>query len=149
MFSTILHPTDLSEASLSALKTAHALAKELGSKLTVCYVAHPPLVASGQTVTNPTTDESKDIAAELDTHQPRDPAVQREIRILVTESPTDVKSLLQMLHDKDCDLLVLGMHERSGVAGWFGSSITEEVVRLAKCAVLVVKTVDSDEQDDT
>ena len=28
---------------------------------------------------------------------------------------------------------------RAGVAGWFSHSITEEVVRLAKCPVMVVK----------
>ena len=149
MFRTILHPTDLSEASLPALSTAHALAKELGSSLTVCYIANPPLVATGHTVTNPTTDETKDIAAEVDSHQPLDPAVQREIRILITDASTGVKSLLKMLHDKDCDLLVLGMHKRTGVAGWFGPSITEEVVRRAECDVLVVKAPGSAEKNET
>ena len=31
MFSTIVHPTDLSDASTPALKTAHELARVLGS----------------------------------------------------------------------------------------------------------------------
>jgi hypothetical protein len=47
-----------------------------------------------------------------------------------------------------CDLLVLGMHKRSGVAGWFGPTITEEVVRRAKCNVLVVKQQHGSEDAD-
>ena len=37
------------------------------------------------------------------------------------------------------DLLVMGMHRRGGVAGWLGSSITEEVVREAHCPVVTVR----------
>lgn len=139
MFSTIVHPTDLSEASIPALKTAQELAKALGGRLIVCYVAHPPLVASGDTLTNPKTNETRDIAAELESHQPSDPSVQRELRLVVMEQSARVKQLLGFLQEMNSDLLVLGMHRRAGMAGWLSSSITEEVVRLAECAVMVVK----------
>ena len=139
MFSKIVHPTDFSEESLPALKAAHDLAGELNAKLQVCYLAHPPLVASGDTLTDPNTNESRNIAAELEAHQPSNPNVNRELRLVVTEESTRVKTLLGFLQELGCDLLVLGMHKRPGVAGWLGSSITEEVVRRAECAVLVVK----------
>ena len=93
MFPTIFHPTDLSEASIPALKTAHDLAKELGSKLIVCYVAHPPVVANGQVLTDPKTGESRDIAAEVESHQPSDPKVAREIQVLLVDpsaGPADI-----------------------------------------------------------
>jgi len=139
MFSTIVHPTDFSEASIPALQTAHELAERLGAKLLVCFIAYPPLVALGTTLTDPKTNESRDIEAELESHQPSNASVQRELRIIVAEQSTKVKTLLSFLEEMDCELLVLGMHKRTGVAGWLGSSITEEVVRRAKCAVMVVK----------
>ena len=139
MFKTIVHPTDLSETSIPALQSAHELAKELGSRLLVCFVARSPLVAQGDSLTDPKTNEMRDIAAELESYQAGDPEVERELRIIVTDKSTPVKTLLSFLEDMDCDLLVLGMHKRAGLAGWLGTSITEEVVRRAGCAVMVVK----------
>lgn len=142
VFSRIVHPTDLSESSVPALQTAHDLAKSLGSELLVCYIAHPPLVADGESLTDPNTGESRDIAAELESHQPEEVGVKRSVRILVTEHSANVKQLLGILEEMQSDLLVLGMHKRAGIAGWFGSSVTEEVVRRAKCPVMVVKSHD-------
>ena len=139
MYPTIVHPTDLSEASIPALQSAHELAKQLKSKLLVCFVAHTPLVASGTTITDPQSHETRDIAKELESYQSADPEVERELRIVITDKSTRVKTLLTFLEEMDCDLLVIGMHLRAGVAGWLGHSITEEVVRRAGCAVLVVK----------
>ena len=85
MYSTIVHPTDLSEESIPALKTAHDLAKQFGAKLIVYFVAHPPLIASGDTLTDPKTNESRNIAEEVEAFQPSDPAVQRDVRIVITE----------------------------------------------------------------
>ena len=139
MFSTIIHPTDLSEASIPALQTAHDLAKNLNSKLIVCYIANTPLVASGSSLTDPQTNETRDIAAELESYQSADPSLDRELRLLVTDKTASVKSVLKFLEEMSCDLLVIGFHKRTGVAGWLGHSVTEEVVRRAGCAVLVVK----------
>ena len=139
MYSTITHLTDLSAASIPALQEAHELAKTLHAKLLVCYVARPPLVASGNKLTNPKTNETRDIAEELESHQPGDPAVERELRILVADQSMGIKKLLEFLEEMEGDLLILGMHKKSGVAGWFGSSITEEIVRHAHCTVMVVR----------
>lgn len=139
MFSTIIHPTDLSESSIPALQSAQELAKQLNSKLVVCFIAHTPLVASGNSITDPSTHETRNIEAELESYCSADAAVNRELRIVIAEKSTRVKTLLSFLEEMDCELLVMGMHKREGVAGWLGSSITEEVVRRAGCAVLVVK----------
>lgn len=145
MFATIIHPTDFSSASIPALHTAQELAQCLDAKLIVCFVAHPPLIASGDTLLDPKTNESRNIAEELERNQPNDPKIDRELRVILTEQSTGVKTLLGFLEEMDCDLLVLGMHKRQGVASWFASSITEEVVRRAKCKVMVVKGNDGQE----
>ena len=149
MFSTIVHPTDLSDASVPALRTAHELAKALHAKLIVCYIAHPPLVASGDQVTDPAKQETRNISTEVEAYQPSDPGVNREVRIVVTEQSTRIKTLLGFLEEMHSDLLVLGMHKKPGVAGWFGSSVTDEVVRNAECAVMVVKQHGAGDSEET
>ena len=148
MYKTIVHPTDLSEASIPALQTAHELAKQFGSKLLICFVARSPMVAAGNSLTDPKTGETRDIAAELETFQSPDTAAETELRIVIAEKSTRIKTMLKFLEEMDCDLLVLGMHKRAGVAGWLGLSITEEVVRRAGCAVMVVKQHGHDYQFD-
>jgi nucleotide-binding universal stress UspA family protein len=144
MFSRILHPTDLSDASAAAHSVAHELAKSLGAKLLVCYIATPPVVVSGDELTDPATGETRNIRDEVHAQQSPDPAVDCEVKVVMADTSAGVKTILGVLENMNCDLIVLGMHKRSGVAGWMKSSVTEEVVRRAHCPVLVVKKQDKD-----
>lgn len=139
MYSSIVHPTDLSEASLPALKTAHDLAKSLGAELHVYFIAHPPLVASGDQLIDPETKETRDIPGEIHAIQPFDPQVNSSIKIVTIDENSEPKVLLELLEKMGCDLLVIGMHKRKGVKGWLKASITEDVVRHAHCDVLVAR----------
>ena len=139
MYSNIIHLTDLSKAALPALQAAQELAKRLGSHLHVCYVAHPPLVTSGETLVDPKSGETRDIPAELEAAVNRDPAVERELHFLLVERSAGVKEVLKALPPLDAGLLVVGMHKKTGLAGFLGGSFTEEIVREAGCPVLVVK----------
>ena len=139
MFQTIIHPTNLSDESIPALQTAHDLALVHGSKLIVCYISQPPKVASGTTLTDPETNEVHDVAAEVQSQLPDDSEVNLETRIFIADKSTSVKKLLGFIEEMNGDLLVIGMHHRTGLASWFSSSITEDVVRHANCPVLVAK----------
>lgn len=139
MYSRIVHPTDFSTESLPALRAAHNLAEKIGAELTVCFFASPPVAAQTDTITNPETGETRDIAVELEALEPTRPKLSRDLKILITEKSTSLKRLVGFLEDMGADLLVMGMHRRTGIAGWFGHSYTEDVIRNAKCAVLVVK----------
>ena len=139
MYSNSIHLTDLSKAALPALEAAQELAKRLGSRLHVCYVAHPPLVTSGETLVDTKTGETRDIPAELEAAVNRDPAVERELHLLLVERSAGIRQMLKALPPLDAGLLVVGMHKKPGLAGFLGGSITEEVVREAGCPVLVVK----------
>ncbi len=146
MYSKILHPTDFSPESLPALEAAHDLAAGVGAQLIVCFLANPPLAARGDTLTDPGTGVTRDIAAELETLHPAVRSVERDLQILITEKSTGIKKLLKFLEEMGADLLVLGMHRRTGIAGWWGTSITEEVVRNSHCDVLVAKRHDAQKE---
>lgn len=139
MYSTIIHPTDLSDASIPALKRAYALAKNFGSRLLVCYIARAPMVASGDTITDPNTNETRNISEEVAAIQPLGPEVNSEVRIVTLEESSGIKPLMSILEGMEGELLVLGMHKKKGISGWFGKSITEDVVSKAHTDVLVVK----------
>ena len=145
MYSIIIHPTDLSEATVSALKTAYELARNLNSRLIICYVAHPPMVASGTRLTDPKSGQSRDIDDEIRSIQPLDPAVDSEVRVITIEESSDLKPLLTVLETMGGELMVIGVHKKRGVGGWWGRTITEEVVSQAHCDVLVVKHHEDDE----
>lgn len=149
MYSRIVHPTDFSAESLPALRAAHKLAEKIGADLTVCFFASPPLAAQADTITNPETGETRDIAVELEALEPTRKNLTRELKIMVTEKSTSLKRLVGFLEDMGADLLVMGMHRRTGIAGWFGHSYTEDVIRNAKCAVLVVKQDDEVVQNES
>ena len=38
----------------------------------------------------------------------------------------EVSTMLKFLEEMNGELLVMGMHKRSGIGGWLGSSISEE-----------------------
>ncbi len=48
--------------------------------------------------------------------------------------------ILRVADELKCDLIVMGMHGRRGVARLLMGSVAEHVVRKATCPVLVVKT---------
>ena len=139
MYSNIIHLTDLSKAALPALEAAQGLAKGLGSRLHVCFVAHPPLTTNGYTLVDPKSGETRDITAELETAVDRDPGVELELHLLLVARSAGIREILKALPPLDAALLVVGLHKKRGLAGFLGSSITEEVVRAAGCPVLVVK----------
>ena len=147
MYSRILHPTDLSEASIPALKAAHSLAGRLSAELIICFIAHPPMIADGTQLTDPGSGETRDIDAEISAIQPRESGVNRQIRIITIDEAHSVKPVLQVLETLKADLMVIGMHKKKGVSGWVGRSISKDVVSLAHCDVMVVKHHDPVEED--
>jgi nucleotide-binding universal stress UspA family protein len=58
--------------------------------------------------------------------------------VIVADRPR-AGHILEMLDKLGCDLIVMGTHGRSWVKHRLFGSVTEEVVRLARCPVMVVK----------
>ena len=69
---------------------------------------------------------------------PTDPAVRVEHETIVADRPS-AAHIVEMLEKAGCDLIVMGMHGHSWLRERLFGSLTEEVVRLAHCPVMVVK----------
>jgi nucleotide-binding universal stress UspA family protein len=137
----ILVPTDFSAAADEAFRVAHALARLIGAEVILFHVAQPPAVVleGGRLVADPASGNATNLWDRFQRIQPADPKVRVERQVIVAERPR-ASHVLAILDKLGCDLIVMGTHGRSGLKHLLFGSVTEEVVRRARCPVMVVKT---------
>jgi nucleotide-binding universal stress UspA family protein len=133
----ILHPTDFSPCSESALRVARSLARDHGARLIVLHVAPLEVLIDGTT------------AVAWDPQSYRDALEQARGRIEGTDLKypvetrlgrgDEVTEILQAAQEVECGLIVLGTHGRTGLGRLLMGSVAEAVLRRAACPVLVVK----------
>jgi nucleotide-binding universal stress UspA family protein len=138
----ILVPTDFSPHAMEAFRQALGLAGPLGATVVVLHVARPPAVVidGGRLLTDPTPAEPKDLWADMRKIKADGPEVAVEHEVIVADRP-DAAQILKILAATGCDLIVMGTHGLTGLKHRLLGGLTEEVVRHARCPVLVVKSV--------
>jgi nucleotide-binding universal stress UspA family protein len=136
----ILVPTDFSPHADEAFRVAHNLARATGASVIVFHVARPPAVLEegGRLLADPTRGESVNLWDRFQRLQPPDSGVRVEHEVIVDARPS-ARHILEILDKLGCDLIVMGMPRRSWLKRLLFGSVTEEVVRRARCPVLVVK----------
>lgn len=128
----ILFPTDFSDASDAAGRTAVALARQYDAELTMVYVVPP--------VTDPSPSEGIGaLAAEL---APR-LAVKTEVL-----SGIPARKIAEYARRQGIDLIVMGSHGRGGLSRVLLGSVAEGVVRRGPCPVLVVPAAPAESPSD-
>ena len=116
----ILFPTDFSEVSAQAARTAGDVGRHFGARVHVLHVSAP----GGGRLTG--TDAA---VAGLG---PGVHAVKR------TASGVPARCIVEYAAQAGIDVIVMGTHGRTGVSQALLGSVAEAVVRLAPCAVLTV-----------
>jgi nucleotide-binding universal stress UspA family protein len=135
---TILIGTDFSPYSKDAFALASSLASDCKARLLIAHVRELPVPPAGEFGVLPLEGEKpEDGKAQLFALKPADPTVQVEYFLLEGMPPAD--ALLQLAEQQGCDLVVLGSHGHTGLLRLLMGSVTERVVRNARCPVLVVK----------
>jgi nucleotide-binding universal stress UspA family protein len=137
-FQAILHPTDFSRGADYAFRLAMSLARDHGAKLIALHVNPPPL--------NDFDFQEKDAMFKAQLweafHRVEavDPRV-REVRIDTMWVEGDpAREIVRVAKDKECDLIVMGTHGRTGLDRLVMGSVAEKVSRTAPCPVLTAKT---------
>ena len=135
----ILVPTDFSAHADEAFRVAHTLARATGAEVVVFHVARPPAVATegGALLAGP-GQEPTNLWERFREFQSGDPRVRVEHRVIVADRP-GAAHVLEILDQLGCDLIVMGTHGRRGLRHLLFGSVTEDVVRRARCPVMVVK----------
>lgn len=131
----ILLPTDLSEASESALGVAFSLARDYYARLIVLHVA-----SFGQEISKceEMLEQSFAYRRELEDklHHGQKPEYNVELRV---EQGDPAERVIHVAEETRCDLIVMGSHSRSGLSRLLMGSVAEKTFRNASCPVLLVK----------
>jgi nucleotide-binding universal stress UspA family protein len=137
----ILVPTDFSAHADEAFRVAHTLARSLGAEVVVIHVARPPAVVSegGRLLVHPGEETAINLWDRFHGLQSADPGVRVQHEVIVADN-AGAGHILEMLDKLGCDLIVMGTHGRSWLKHFLFGSITEAVVRRARCPVMVVKS---------
>jgi nucleotide-binding universal stress UspA family protein len=133
---TILCPTDFSPTSNAALETARLLALDYDATLIVLHVAELPNVMAGDGVLLYAPEYDPEAERRKLDDIPIDPEIAMERRF-VRGDP--VEEILETARARNCDLIVLGTHGRTGVGRLIMGSIAEQIIRKAPCPVMSVK----------
>lgn len=138
----ILVPTDFSVHADEAFHVAQTLARLTGAKVILFHVAQSPAVVSeeGRFLPEPDKGDTGNLWDRFRRVQPTDPNVQVEHQVIIADKPR-ARHILEMLDKLGCDLIVMGTHGRSWLKQRLFGSVAEEVVRLARCPVMVDKAL--------
>jgi nucleotide-binding universal stress UspA family protein len=123
---TILLATDASQASTAAEDHAVELAARLGARLLVLSVV------SG----TPTARDERQLAVESIVQRARAAGADAQG---MTWDGVAGESIVDAAEAESADLIVVGTHERGAVGRLFLGSVSDHVVRHARCPVMVVR----------
>ncbi len=140
--SKILAPTDFSELSRAGVRYALELAKVVKAEVTVYHV-----VSQGELMQYYNELPVRPLMHPVDTYQK---AISRFMKTHFADLTADVKihekvemgiaekNIVNLAEEKGMDLIVIYTHGRTGVSHMLVGSVTEKVVRLARCPVLSI-----------
>ncbi|MCG3842560.1 universal stress protein [Psychrobacter sp. Ps1] len=141
----VLLVTDLlSDADKVALKTKRILAGSPEARLSVLHIVKDDMVRFGYELV-PASSLSGDVdnekwqeaRAKLAQFLARNEleAINSEITAAISNS----KGIINYCREKDVDLLIIGRHERHGIAAWLVGATADSILPNVPCDSLVVK----------
>jgi len=141
----ILLVTDLlPDADEVALKTKRILAGSPDAKLSVLHIVQDDMVRFGYELV-PASSLSGDVDSEK-WQEARAKLAQFLARneletanFEITAAISNSKGIVNYCHEKSVDLLVIGRHERHGIAAWLVGATADSILPNAPCDSLVVK----------
>lgn len=137
----ILVPTDFSACSQKALQYAIALAKQFSASLTLLNVVTPVADVGELGMGTPVFPEGEireysmsRLAALAKSDIGKQVSAATEVRV-----GQPVIEIIEAAREQQIDLIIMGTHGHTGLKHFLLGSVTENVVRHAKCPVLVVR----------
>ena len=140
MYRHILIPTDVSELAEHGVAHGVALAKCLGAKVSVIFVVEPFPELTGrflETIARYVELRKEQATSVLDraANAAKEAGVFGET--IQVENAQPHQGIIAAAEDKDCDLIVMSSHGRSGLSALLIGSVTNKVLTHAKTPVLV------------
>jgi len=140
----VLVPTDFTDPSLAALRTAYALLRPHGGRVELCTVHErgPAVQGAIPRLAPPLDDKQRDqLEARLRALIPAEAdATGIATRASVVEGNLASEAILQAAERLGVDLVVMASHGRAGIRRAILGSVAEEVARNARVPVVIVHT---------
>jgi nucleotide-binding universal stress UspA family protein len=134
----ILCPTDFSPFAQAALPIACSLARDYGAALILLHVRPEPVTFVGEFGAVPPEPGEPDETLKARMRQ-RVPSSFTGVVDCQIQSGDAAEGILKAAQGRNCDLIVLGTHGRSGLRRMLVGSVAEAVLRKAPCPVLTIK----------
>ncbi len=141
----ILCATDFSDCSSAAVRYGVALAGELKAALYICHVIDVPFAGMyGEANPDPVQLEKRSLAFARDqmTSLIGETAIDWEPIVTIGNTADEISRIAT---EKGVELVVSGTHGRSGIKRFLLGSVTERLIRITNCPLMVVRggTADS------
>lgn len=133
----ILFATDFSEGAEQALPYLRAIAKAFKSAVHLCHIDQQ-LHFAGSAAAPAIYEATGKAMAERLTALLNAPALKGLNLNLALGSGLIKDQLLNIIRDRNIDLVVAGTHGRAGFRKFVLGSVVEEIIRVATCPVLIV-----------
>jgi len=140
---TIIALVDFSKVSTRVIEQSTLMARTFGARLILVHVvpAEPTVVELG--LASPTLlQPPSERRIEADYNQLlnlRDSLAKSGVPVSVQQfEQADIGKVLGLCHDLEADLIVVGTHHHSALYQFFIGTYTADVLKRAKCPVLVV-----------
>ena len=121
---TILVPTDFSEKSDMALRSAIDIAKRQNARIYLLHVERSPKIAI----------EKERMEAQIG----KFPDAKAVEIIPDIRKGSPYKEILNVQAEKEIDLIMISWQGRTGLSDFITGNITDKVVKRAKCSVMVI-----------
>ncbi|HCO43315.1 MAG TPA: universal stress protein [Gammaproteobacteria bacterium] len=132
----IVVPLDFSDPALGALSYAASLGQTFGAELVLTYVAEPPPFAPDLTESHG-YEQRVAARAEANLRELTQTHVDQGAKArYVVRFGRPAQEIAALAREEQADLIIIATHGRSGLKHLVGS-VTEKLVRLASCPVLV------------
>jgi nucleotide-binding universal stress UspA family protein len=140
MFETIVLALDGSKGSDKAIPIATELAREYGARIVIAHVEQDvvgkgggPIIATEDEIQSAIRKRAQELSAEgLETTV--------VVRNLMLGGPAHV--IAEIADEANADLIVAGSHGHTAVGGFLLGSVTQRLLSVASCPVLVVPSRD-------
>lgn len=139
----ILVPIDFSKTSFRALGVAVPLARDLGARLFLLSAVEPGVYAAGlESVALAVPDATLFEDAKASLPKIANRLIPSDVKVTaVVERGRAHEVITRVAREERIDLIVLTTHGRTGIEHFMMGSTAEHVVRHARCAVYIVRSL--------
>ena len=139
----ILVPVDFSVHASEAVRFAADMSRRYDASLELLHVFHVTTYALPEGHVVPSDEQLQHVMKEIESQlaAAKHAAVEagaRSVQTTLVQGGVTTE-ILRFAKDRECDLIVMGTHGRTGMKHLLMGSVAEQIVRVAACPVLTLR----------